>query len=587
MLAINDTRDSGYLLGRAHGDTIANQWPGDTQNTLQVSIAGTDRAGSTFFLVLESYHLCPGGQIQGCFVIELRRRSPSGVLETIARRVPQEGTYFGFIPAAAQLMPGWVVYHEIEHHTYEPRVDRLVGFAVPDSPGPYRPYTTCQQRGDCPIVPGPIDPGPILSPTPTLSLTAPTGLTAGQVGTVQSQVLGLAGPAFGTPMSFRVISGANVGASGMCDVTPCITDLAGRARFRYRSKRDGTDQILAWIDLDHDGQPSSGEPQATVPVDWRPAPGNTPYVAMGDSFSAGEGLGPGKPYIAGTDDDFAPSPNHCHRNNSAYAPLLSRAKGLKGLSSMTFVACSGAETDDLVNSNVNNGGEPAQFTRAGNRTETVTLTIGGNDLGFVDILTRCVVGPLAHGAAGCTKDPSLRQTTRERLGVFEGTRTDTTRGGRKIRTPDGRKIWSLDDLLVKLHSRAAHAHVFLSGYPHLFGNPTSTDGSCTVSIGGYRIANSDIEWINLQTDLLNGVMKRVASAARSPRFAVTYVDPTETFAGHGNCDQDDAWVHKLILNKTVLVDWSVIPGKPESFHPTAKGQRLGYYQAFRDAAIGR
>lgn len=158
VLLVNDRYNHGEVLGRASGEVIAaNQWPGDptfdsadNTGTLSVTTVGTDVNGSTFFLVVELYRLCPGAQHGGsCQVIELRRRSSSGAIETIGKRIPEEGTFRLTLRPSPQLMRGWVVYHEIEEQNFPERTDRLVGFSVPSSSGPYRPYTMCPQRVDC------------------------------------------------------------------------------------------------------------------------------------------------------------------------------------------------------------------------------------------------------------------------------------------------------------------------------------------------------------------------------------------------------------------------------------------------------
>ena len=93
------------------------------------------------------------------------------------------------------------------------------------------------------------------------------------------------------------------------------------------------------------------------------------YVALGDSYSAGNGAGN---YISTSGD--------CHRSNSAYPALWASAHSP---SSFTFAACSGAVTSDVLNS---------QLGGLNSSTGLVTITIGGNDAGFSDVITTCVTG---------------------------------------------------------------------------------------------------------------------------------------------------------------------------------------------------
>lgn len=115
------------------------------------------------------------------------------------------------------------------------------------------------------------------------------------------------------------------------------------------------------------------------------------YVAMGDSFSSGEGI---EPFLAGT--DIADNPgtssldeeNRCHRSNRAYPKVLQRDVDLSY--SLEFVACSGATTSNITTSG--QWGEPAQINALSSSTDVVTLSVGGNDIGFQTFATACVVG---------------------------------------------------------------------------------------------------------------------------------------------------------------------------------------------------
>ena len=98
------------------------------------------------------------------------------------------------------------------------------------------------------------------------------------------------------------------------------------------------------------------------------------YVALGDSYASGEGLGP---FEAGT-EDVARSGDGCHRSANAY-PRLVAAEGLK----VIFVACSGAKVADLV------GGQAPQAALVDKRATLVTVTIGGNDAQWTEVLTVC------------------------------------------------------------------------------------------------------------------------------------------------------------------------------------------------------
>src|ERR1700737_1237361 len=90
-----------------------------------------------------------------------------------------------------------------------------------------------------------------------------------------------------------------------------------------------------------------------------------PYVALGDSYSSG--VGTRTYYNDGTS---------CQRSPYAYGPKIAAARGY----ALNFQACSGAKTTD-VNSN--------QLGPLNSSTNLVTITIGGNDAGFSNVIVNC------------------------------------------------------------------------------------------------------------------------------------------------------------------------------------------------------
>jgi lysophospholipase L1-like esterase len=102
-----------------------------------------------------------------------------------------------------------------------------------------------------------------------------------------------------------------------------------------------------------------------------PIPARSRYVAMGSSFAAGPGLPsrvPGSPRRAG-------------RSTGNYAHLVARALGLD-LHDVTF---SGATTSDILRPPA--AGRAAQLDAVTPETSLVTITAGGNDVGYLPRLT--------------------------------------------------------------------------------------------------------------------------------------------------------------------------------------------------------
>src|SRR3954452_21860861 len=80
----------------------------------------------------------------------------------------------------------------------------------------------------------------------------------------------------------------------------------------------------------------------------------TKYVALGDSYAAGQGAGP---YL-----------DNCYRSENSYSELAADANAI---TLVTNAACSGKRTQDVVST---------QLKRLDKSTGLVTLTAGGNNL---------------------------------------------------------------------------------------------------------------------------------------------------------------------------------------------------------------
>ncbi len=117
------------------------------------------------------------------------------------------------------------------------------------------------------------------------------------------------------------------------------------------------------------------------------------YVALGDSFSSGEGV---PHYFNGT---AIAHTNECHRSLRAYPTIVAHARGFHDFQ---FWACSGAVVANIWGTGglgspgvgpiggIGQWNEPAQLTHVTKRTNYVTLSIGGNDVGFGALAKGCI-----------------------------------------------------------------------------------------------------------------------------------------------------------------------------------------------------
>ena len=113
------------------------------------------------------------------------------------------------------------------------------------------------------------------------------------------------------------------------------------------------------------------------------AAGAANYVALGDSYAAGP-LIP-NPLL----------PLGCLKSSNNYAHLAAPGIGL----TLRDATCSGARTVHMTEpQNVDpDGPNPPQFNSLNGETTVVSLTIGGNDIGFSEVAESCVTyNPFSH-----------------------------------------------------------------------------------------------------------------------------------------------------------------------------------------------
>jgi GDSL-like Lipase/Acylhydrolase family/WD40-like Beta Propeller Repeat len=297
------------------------------------------------------------------------------------------------------------------------------------------------------------------------------------------------------------------------------------------------------------------------------------YVALGDSYSAGEGNGP---YIPPSDSER----NKCHRSPQAYAPMLSRLHWTHP-PPPEFVACSGAITDDLYNQN--RGGnfvrdaitghyqlEPDQTGHLSTSTKLVTLTIGGNDVGFVEALKKCLVAEKAPNSH-CQKTGLAKSISN---------RIDALNGVGQGKTSSGYDIHSWSSIIQRIHAKAPSARILIGGYP-IIVNPQAIKGGANGYCRVGRLTQFDTYPVVIYKDQANWMKAKVEAINSGIEQAVidsgvaeaSYIDVATRFEGHALCDREP-WLYSL----SGTVD------RPDlsSFHPTVRGQ-LAYEAAFAEA----
>jgi lysophospholipase L1-like esterase len=225
------------------------------------------------------------------------------------------------------------------------------------------------------------------------------------------------------------------------------------------------------------------------------------YVALGDSYSSGTGT---RTYFH----------SGCQRSIYAYPELV--ADQVEG-TELDFVACSGAETGDVLAN---------QVSSLASSTDWVTITIGGNDAGFADVITECALPSWFSDCHGAIDDAQE---------FIEG-------------TLPGR----LDDVYAAIAEDAPNAETIVLGYPRLFMGVDCNAGTF--------FSSSEMTRLNETADLLGDVTEeRVEAAGAGFQFA----DAIPPFIGHAVCSSEE-WINGL--------------SNPigESFHPNRDGHSDGY-----------
>ncbi|MEV6513976.1 SGNH/GDSL hydrolase family protein [Streptomyces sp. NPDC051642] len=227
------------------------------------------------------------------------------------------------------------------------------------------------------------------------------------------------------------------------------------------------------------------------------------YVALGDSYASGAGL-------AGVKD------KECDRTTGSYPSLISKFASTVGLKH-TFddVTCSGATTNNYWNPQ---GSKARQADALTPRTRLVTLTMGGNDVGFSSVLATCA------RVAATDRDgtPCKQYFTADGKDVLAD----------RVATMEGR----VHDVLADIRRRSPHAKVIVVGYPALF--PDNGVGCAEVPF-----AKGDFAYLRDTTKQADAALRRQATAEG---IHASYADTYTPTVGHDMCrPREERWVESL------------------------------------------
>jgi lysophospholipase L1-like esterase len=242
------------------------------------------------------------------------------------------------------------------------------------------------------------------------------------------------------------------------------------------------------------------------------------YVALGDSYAAGPGI-----------TSTSSGPAGCGRSTGNYPALVNSTARYAEFRDAT---CSGATIADMTTvQSTRAGSNPPQLNAVTKDASLVTVTIGVNDVGFGEVLARCL------GRSRAQPDGAVCRT----LFVHNG--HDVLGDRITALGPE------LNRVLTDVHRRAPEATILAVGYPRTL---PSLFGGCDEA----PFSPADAAYLNDTLEALNTMIEQRAETA-----GAQYVDTDSSSAGHDICRPPDLrWV-----------EGSVPESAAAPFHPNAKG----------------
>ena len=298
------------------------------------------------------------------------------------------------------------------------------------------------------------------------------------------------------------------------------------------------------------------------------------WTALGDSYSSGEG---NPPFDPGTNQKN----DACRRSKHAYPRVL-------GVKQERHFACSGDVIRDFYD--VRGSGcefkgddgrvikqspchpgeagykawlEVPQISQVKSAGRLITLTVGGNDIGFPSIAKDCLlevventatatayvgVNTLSNSGIANLPEPDAPAPHCKRRFVHDGVDDVNNwitgkfqplildQDANVVKHGDSTLRSRLADLYKAILAKSSDAHVIVLGYPRLFAPSNRTGKSPQVCL----LSGENRDWVNEKLGVLNNEIVEAVNDARRAQVAaeqsrLQYVDITEAFFGHEIC----------------------------------------------------
>ncbi len=253
-----------------------------------------------------------------------------------------------------------------------------------------------------------------------------------------------------------------------------------------------------------------------------PGAAQAQWVGLGDSFAAG-------PLIP----NQSLNPLGCLRSTRNFARLAAPTTGR----SIVDVSCSGARTVHMTQSQSTDAGtNPPQFNALTATTQVVSVQIGGNDIGFSEILQNCA-----------TANPFGRPCQQRYI----------VNGVDQLRARIAATAPKIDAVLDGIKARSPQARILVVNYAAIVPH---TGSGCWPQV---PLAWADVPYVRGIHEALNQMLAdRVAAARVAPRsIDARIVNTYGPSQGRDACRSSSTrWVEPLV------------PGNAAApFHPNARG----------------
>lgn len=288
------------------------------------------------------------------------------------------------------------------------------------------------------------------------------------------------------------------------------------------------------------------------------------YLALGDSFTSGEGESADSFYQSGTNEPFF----KCHVSTRSYPYLI----GLGWNKTTRSTACSGAQTVDILGGSSYNGqgnslsrineAKKSEFIQTAQDTirpgivaqstfaslynpQLITVGIGGNDAGLIGKLTSCLNIDTCEWA----QDPLKRYATSQEIAAIYP----------KVR-----------EVLKELRNGSPVAQIAVVGYPQIID--ASSDARCD-QVVSTLLNSTERTFIHETIQYLNEVIHAAAYAEN-----LGFIDIEDSLKGHELCgEQDSTAMNAIRIGDDIApfqdLSFLTLFGA-ESFHPTSMGHAL-------------